>query len=57
MAPVMHGDTIRGEGILVFRDFGQDVLGYMSRAGLQCNEFRYFIGNEFITSVYYAQKQ
>jgi SAM-dependent methyltransferase len=56
MEPVMHGDSIRGEGILTFRDFGKDVLDYMSRDGFQCKEFRYFIGNEFIASVYYAQK-
>jgi SAM-dependent methyltransferase len=57
MEPVMHGDSIRGEGILAFRDFGKDVLDYMSREGFQCNEFRYYIGNAFVTSVYYAQKQ
>ena len=57
MPPVMHGDTIRSSGILAFRDFGSDVLAYMSRDGLICNEMQYFIGNEFITSVYYAQKQ
>ena len=56
MKPVMHGDTIRGSGILAFRDFGKNVLQYMSRDGLECKELKYFKGNEFITSVYYAQK-
>lgn len=56
MKPVMHGDTIRGSGILAFRDFGKNVLEYMSRAGLECKELKYFKGNEFITSVYYAKK-
>ncbi len=56
MAPVMHGDTIRGSGILAFRDFGKNVLEYISRDGLECKELKYFRDNAFITSVYYAQK-
>ena len=28
LPPVYHGDTIRNEGILAFRDFGADVLEY-----------------------------
>ena len=57
MEPVMHGDSIRPEGILAFRDFGGDVLSYLSRPGLECNEFKYFIKDKYITSVYYAQKK
>lgn len=57
LEPVMHGDTVRGEGILAFRDFGADVLGYMSREGFQCKEHNYFKNGRLITSVYYAQKQ
>lgn len=57
MKPVMHGDTIRGEGILAFRDFGRDVLEYMNRDGFKCREFSYLKGDKRITSVYYAQKQ
>jgi SAM-dependent methyltransferase len=54
--PVMHGDTIRGEGILAFRDFGSDVLDYLRRDGFECEEFKYVNGGQHITSVYYAQK-
>ncbi len=57
LEPVMHGDPIRGEGILAFRDFGRDVLDYMSRDGLVCKEVKYFQKGIYITSVYYAQKQ
>jgi len=56
MKPVLHGDTIRGSGILAFRDFGKDVLQYMSRDGFECKELKYFKRDQFITSVYYAQK-
>jgi SAM-dependent methyltransferase len=56
LEPVMHGDTIRGEGILAFRDFGSDVLVYMNREGFECKEFKYIKGGQLITSVYYAQK-
>jgi SAM-dependent methyltransferase len=56
LEPVMHGDTIRGEGILAFRDFGPDVLEYMSREGFACKEFKYLKGGQHITSVFYAQK-
>jgi len=54
--PVMHGDSIRNEGILVFRDFGNDALDYMSIEGFSCKEIKHFRKDEFITSVYYAQK-
>ncbi len=57
LEPVMHGDTVRGDGILAFRDFGSDVLEYMSRDGFRCKEHKYFKNGRFITSVYYAQKQ
>ncbi|TWJ32603.1 class I SAM-dependent methyltransferase [Geobacter argillaceus] len=57
LEPVMHGDTVRGDGILTFRDFGSDVLDYMSRDGFRCKEHKYFKNGCFITSVYYAQKQ
>ena len=55
--PVMHGDTIRGDGILAFRDFGQDVLAYFSRDGFKCCEVKYQVNDRLITSVYYAQKE
>ncbi len=56
MAPVMHGDPIRQDGILAFRDFGSDVLNYMSREGFASNEIKFYKRNIHITSVYYAQK-
>ncbi len=57
MPPMMHGDSIRSSGILAFRDFGKDVLSYMSRDGFLCKEVKYYKDDEFITAVYFAQKQ
>jgi SAM-dependent methyltransferase len=56
LPPVMHGDTIRDEGILAFRDFGADVLTYMSRYGFVVAEHTWKTprGAEF--STYYARK-
>ncbi len=56
LEPVMHGDSIRGDGILAFRDFGRDASRYMSRDGFTCRERRYAVDHEYITSVFYAQK-
>jgi SAM-dependent methyltransferase len=57
LEPVMHGDSIRNGGILAFKDFGRDVLDYISRDGFACKEYRYYKNNKHVTSVYYAQKQ
>lgn len=57
LEPIMHGDTIRDSGILAFRDFGADIMGYTSREGLICREIKYCRDGNFVTSVYYAQKQ
>jgi SAM-dependent methyltransferase len=57
LEPVMHGDSIRSSGILAFRDFGGDVLDYVSREGFACKEYRYYKNNKYVTSVYYAQKR
>ena len=54
--PVYHGDTIR-DGILVFRDFGKDVLDYVGRSGFVSEEEKIYWGNIHIASVYYARKQ
>jgi SAM-dependent methyltransferase len=54
--PVMHGDTVREGGVLVFRDFGRDILEYMSRDGFVCEELRYSRRQRYLTSVYYARK-
>ena len=56
LPPEIHGDTIRDAGILAFRDFGVDVLNYLTRPGFPCLEKKYFSNGEFITSVYYQQK-
>lgn len=56
LPPVFHGDTIRNEGILAFRDFGSDVLEYLRRDGLRYDEMRHHRSGKFITSTYYAQK-
>ena len=55
--PVMHGDTVRNNGILAFRDFGKDTLQYLSRDSLECKEVKYIKNNMHITSVYYSQKK
>jgi SAM-dependent methyltransferase len=57
LEPVMHGDSIRSDGILALRDFGGDVLDYVSREGFACKEYRYYKNNKYVTSVYYAQKR
>lgn len=57
LEPVMHGDSIRRDGILAFRDFGKDVLDYMGRQGFLCKEYKYHKNGNYVTSVYYAQKQ
>jgi len=54
--PVMHGDTVREGGVLVFRDFGRDILERVSRDGFACEELRHSRGQRFLTSVYYARK-
>lgn len=54
--PIHHGDSIRANGILVFRDFGRDVLEYLSIDGFTCTELRCFDQNKHLLSVYYAQK-
>lgn len=56
LKPVMHGDSIRRQGVLAFRDFGSDVLQYVSRDGFESKEHAYLIDNQYVTSVYYAQK-
>ena len=57
LEPVMHGDTVREGGVLVFRDFGRDVLDYLSRDGLECREEVHALGTMRVTSVYYARKR
>jgi SAM-dependent methyltransferase len=54
--PVMHGDSIREEGILAFRDFGKDVVDFLSRDRFLCEEQKYYKDGKFITSVFYARK-
>jgi SAM-dependent methyltransferase len=55
--PVMHGDSIRENGILAFRDFGKDVLDFLTRDSFLCEEQKYYKNGKFITSVFYARKQ
>lgn len=57
LEPLMHGDTVRSGGVLAFRDFGRDVLDYVSRDGLECREEPHFRGDMRVTSVYYARKR
>ncbi len=57
LEPRMHGDTVRAGGVLAFRDFGRDVLDYVSRDGLECREERHLRGGTWVTSVYYGRKR
>jgi SAM-dependent methyltransferase len=54
--PVTHGDSIRGEGILAFRDFGADAKDVTSRYGLRCEESMLSDASGFVTSVFVATK-
>ena len=56
LEPVMHGDTMRNNGILAFRDFGNDAISYLNRDNFECKEVKYTKNNMHITSVYYAKK-
>ncbi|MFA5074243.1 MAG: class I SAM-dependent methyltransferase [Nitrospirota bacterium] len=56
LEPVRHSDSLREEGILVFRDFGKDIIDYMSRDGFMCQEVVYEKNGMPITSVFYAKK-
>jgi SAM-dependent methyltransferase len=54
--PEMHSDPIRQTGSLAFRNFGADVLEYVSRDGLVCKKYDFFVHGRLVTSVYYATK-
>jgi 2-polyprenyl-3-methyl-5-hydroxy-6-metoxy-1,4-benzoquinol methylase len=56
LPPEMHGDTIRSEGILAFRDFGKDVLEYLARDGFHYAETRHSRSGMLLTSVYHARR-
>lgn len=55
--PVKHGDSIRSEGILAIREFGQDTARYISREGMQCFEIKQPLKDDMAVAVYVAQKQ
>lgn len=55
-APVYHGDTIRGGGILTFRDFGADIVDVMSRDGFICKENIFLSPLRQKCHTYYARK-
>jgi hypothetical protein len=54
--PVFHGDTIRNDGILAFRDFGRDTPARVSSPGISCRESPCSGNQRYITSVYIATK-
>lgn len=56
LPPEMHGDTIRSEGILAFRDFGKDVLAYLARDGFHYEEMRHSRSGMLLTAVYHARR-
>lgn len=54
--PVRHGDSIRSEGILAFREFGQDTARYISREGIPCHEIKQPV-NAMVAAIYVAKKK
>lgn len=57
LPPVKHGDTVRDDGVLVFRDFGLDTIEIMTRGGLECRELKFFHKGTYATSVFVARKK
>jgi SAM-dependent methyltransferase len=53
---ILHGDTVREGGVPVLRDFGRDVLAYMSREGMQCREELHYQNGRPVASVFYARR-
>src|SRR5207248_2028497 len=54
---VYHGDSMRGTGILAFRDFGADTAERMSRADMPCHAVQCAMPDAAATTVYAAQRQ
>ena len=55
-APVYHGDSIRGEGILAYRDFGADTAARVSRPSAPCREVVLSLPDSPAATVYVVQK-
>lgn len=55
-SPVMHGDTVRNTGVLVFRDFGRDAASCLSREGFPCLEMQLPGRHGEIASVFIGTK-
>jgi SAM-dependent methyltransferase len=53
---VYHGDSIRGDGILAFRDFGADTAERLSRASMSCRAINLVMPDDPAAIVYVAQK-
>lgn len=53
---ILHGDPIREGGIPVLRDFGRDILEYLSRERMSCREELHYRNGRPVASVYYARK-
>jgi SAM-dependent methyltransferase len=53
---VYHGDSIRGDGILAFRDFGADTAARVSRPSFPCHASTLRMPDAPATTVYVAQK-
>lgn len=56
LEPIMHGDTIRDAGVLVFRDFGRDTASYVSREKFPCLEKQFSAREGVVASVFIGQK-
>ena len=53
---VYHGDSVRGDGILAFRDFGADTAERVSRPSFSCHASTLRMPDGPSTTVYVAQK-
>jgi len=56
LAPVYHGDSMRGEGILAFRDFAADAAARLSQPSMPCRMVECALPDGHTTAVFVARK-
>jgi SAM-dependent methyltransferase len=56
LPPVYHGDSMRGDGILAFRDFGADAAERLSHPSMPCRVVRCAMPHGYTTAVFVARK-
>ena len=56
LAPVYHGDSMRGDGILAFRDFGADAAERLSLPSMPCRMIERAMPHGYTTAVFIARK-